>query len=51
MYVVVKSNKKKKKNAFDSGESRDDEKKARRSCLSLRTGREAMLRVMKNKKL
>ncbi|KAK7856100.1 putative nucleoredoxin 1 [Quercus suber] len=41
----------KTKNTFDSGESRDDEKKEHRSCSSLRTGCEAMLRVMKNNKL
>nr|XP_023926935.1 receptor-like protein EIX2 [Quercus suber] len=41
----------KKKNALDSGLSRDDENKARRSCSSLRTGCEAMRRIMKNKKL
>ncbi|KAK9986704.1 hypothetical protein SO802_031655 [Lithocarpus litseifolius] len=43
--------KSKTKNALDSGLSRDDENKALRSCLSLRTGCKAMLRVMKNKKL
>ncbi|XP_075645656.1 protein FAR1-RELATED SEQUENCE 11-like [Castanea sativa] len=41
----------KTKNALDNCLSRDDENRARRNCSSLRTGCEAMLRVMKNNKL
>ena len=51
IYVCYCEGQCKTKNTFDSGESRDDEKKARRSCSSLRIGCAAMLRVMKNKKL
>ncbi|KAL0013407.1 hypothetical protein SO802_000476 [Lithocarpus litseifolius] len=51
IYVCCSEGQRKSKNALDSGLSRDDENKARRSCSSLRTGCEAMLRVMKNKKL
>ena len=51
IYVCCSERQRKTKNAFDNGLSRDDENKARRSCSSLRTGWEAMLRVMKNKKL
>ena len=51
IYVCCSERQRKTKNALDSGLSRDDENMARRSCSSLKTGCEAMLRVMKNKKL
>ena len=51
IYVCCSEGQRKTKNALDSGLSRDDENMARRSCSSLKTGCEAMLRVMKNKKL
>nr|XP_023876361.1 protein FAR1-RELATED SEQUENCE 11-like [Quercus suber] len=51
IYVCCSKGQRKTKNALDSGLSRDDENKAHISCSSLRTGCEAMLRVMKNKKL
>ncbi|KAM3744770.1 hypothetical protein ACB098_06G076600 [Castanea mollissima] len=51
IYVCCSEGRRKTKNALDSGLNRDDENKARRSCSSLRTGCEAMLRVMKNNKL
>ena len=51
IYVCCSEGQRKTKNALDSGLSRDDENKARRSCSSLRIGCTAMLRVMKNKKL
>ena len=51
IYVCCSEGQHKTKNTFDSGESKDDEKKARRSCSSLRIGCTTMLRVMKNKKL
>ena len=51
IYVCCSEGQRKTKNALDSGLSRDDQNMARRSCSSLKTGCEAMLRVMKNKKL
>ena len=51
IYVCCSEGQRKTKNALDSGLSRDDENMAHRSCSSLKTGCEAMLRVMKNKKL
>ena len=51
IYVCCSEGQRKTKNALDSGLSRDDENMARRSCSSLKTGCEGMLRVMKNKKL
>ena len=51
IYVCCSEGQRKIENALDSGLSRGDENKACRSCSSLRTGCEAMLRVMKNKKL
>ena len=51
IYVCCSEGQCKAKNALDNGLSKDDENKARRSCSSLRNGCEAMLRVMKNKKL
>ncbi|KAL4607292.1 hypothetical protein ACB092_09G162900 [Castanea dentata] len=51
IYVCCSEGQRKTKNALDSCLSIDDENKACRSCSSLRTGCEAMLRVMKNNKL
>ena len=51
IYVCCSEGQRKTKNALNSGLSRDDQNMARRSCSSLKTGCEAMLRVMKNKKL
>ncbi|KAL4625426.1 hypothetical protein ACB092_05G024900 [Castanea dentata] len=51
IYVCCSQGQRKTKNALENGLNKDDENKARRSCSSLRTGCEAMLRVMKNNKL
>ena len=51
IYVCCSEGQRKTKNALDSGLSRNDKNKARRSCSSLKTRCEVMLMVMKNKKL
>ena len=51
IYVCCSEGQRKTKNALDSGLSRNDKNKARRSCLSLKTRCEVMLMVMENKKL
>ena len=51
IYVCCSEGQRKTKNALDSGLSRNDKNKARRSCSSLKTRCEVMLMVMENKKL